>query len=59
MIVFDPDVAERRHAAGEQVILVREETTPEDWQAAADHAESKRSRLHGQRALLSIMFPVS
>lgn len=31
MIVFDPDVAERRHAAGEQVILVREETTPEDF----------------------------
>ncbi len=31
LVVFDPDVAERRHAAGEQVILVREETTPEDF----------------------------
>ena len=29
--VFDPDVAERRHHQGEQVILVREETTPEDF----------------------------
>ena len=32
MAVFDPDVAERRAAAkGERVILVREETTPEDF----------------------------
>ena len=29
--VFDPDVAEQRAAAGEDVILVREETTPEDF----------------------------
>jgi pyruvate, orthophosphate dikinase len=29
--VFDPDEAERRQARGEQVILVREETTPEDF----------------------------
>jgi pyruvate,orthophosphate dikinase len=29
--VFDPDVAERRAARGESVILVREETTPEDF----------------------------
>jgi len=29
--VFDPDAAERRHAAGEAVVLVREETTPEDF----------------------------
>ena len=29
--VFDPDVAERRAAAGESVVLVREETTPEDF----------------------------
>ena len=29
--VFDPDVAERRNQLGEQVILVREETTPEDF----------------------------
>jgi len=29
--VFDPDVAEQRAAAGERVILVREETTPEDF----------------------------
>ena len=29
--VFDPDVAERQNAAGEAVILVREETTPEDF----------------------------
>ncbi len=29
--VFDPDVAESRAAAGEHVILVREETTPEDF----------------------------
>ncbi|HJU88241.1 MAG TPA: pyruvate, phosphate dikinase [Gemmatimonadaceae bacterium] len=29
--VFDPDVAERRAAAGDRVILVREETTPEDF----------------------------
>ncbi|HEX8848067.1 MAG TPA: pyruvate, phosphate dikinase [Gemmatimonadaceae bacterium] len=29
--VFDPDVAEQRAAAGEAVILVREETTPEDF----------------------------
>jgi pyruvate,orthophosphate dikinase len=31
MAVFDPDVAETRAARGEQVILVREETTPEDF----------------------------
>jgi pyruvate, orthophosphate dikinase len=29
--VFDPDVAEARAARGESVILVREETTPEDF----------------------------
>ena len=29
--VFDPDVAEQRAARGESVILVREETTPEDF----------------------------
>jgi pyruvate,orthophosphate dikinase len=29
--VFDPDAAERRNAKGEAVILVREETTPEDF----------------------------
>ncbi len=29
--VFDPDVAERRAAHGESVILVRDETTPEDF----------------------------
>ena len=29
--VFDPDVAEARSQAGEHVILVREETTPEDF----------------------------
>ena len=29
--VFDPDTAERRAAKGESVILVREETTPEDF----------------------------
>jgi pyruvate,orthophosphate dikinase len=29
--VFDPDTAERRAAAGEAVVLVREETTPEDF----------------------------
>jgi pyruvate,orthophosphate dikinase len=29
--VFDPDVAESRAAAGQQVILVRDETTPEDF----------------------------
>ena len=29
--VFDPDVAERRAGAGEAVVLVREETTPEDF----------------------------
>lgn len=29
--VFDPDAAELRAAAGEHVILVREETTPEDF----------------------------
>jgi pyruvate,orthophosphate dikinase len=29
--VFDPDVAEERAAQGEAVILVREETTPEDF----------------------------
>jgi pyruvate,orthophosphate dikinase len=31
MVVFDPDVAEERAARGEAVILVREETTPEDF----------------------------
>ncbi len=31
IVVFDPDVAETRAAAGEAVILVREETTPEDF----------------------------
>jgi pyruvate, orthophosphate dikinase len=31
VVVFDPDVAERRNQQGEQVILVREETTPEDF----------------------------
>ncbi len=29
--VFDPDVAEQRHAQGDAVILVRDETTPEDF----------------------------
>ncbi|HEY4303028.1 MAG TPA: pyruvate, phosphate dikinase [Gemmatimonadaceae bacterium] len=29
--VFDPDVAEKRNAAGDKVILVRDETTPEDF----------------------------
>jgi len=29
--VFDPDAAERRAASGDAVILVREETTPEDF----------------------------
>ena len=29
--VFDPDVAEQRAASGERVILVRDETTPEDF----------------------------
>jgi pyruvate,orthophosphate dikinase len=29
--VFDPDIAERRAAKGEAVILVRDETTPEDF----------------------------
>jgi pyruvate,orthophosphate dikinase len=29
--VFDPDSAEERHASGSAVILVREETTPEDF----------------------------
>lgn len=29
--VFDPDTAEKRGNAGERVILVREETTPEDF----------------------------
>src|SRR5918996_653100 len=29
--VFDPDVAERRSAKGQSVILVRDETTPEDF----------------------------
>jgi pyruvate,orthophosphate dikinase len=29
--VFDPNVAEQRAATGERVILVREETTPEDF----------------------------
>ena len=29
--VFDPDVAERRAGGGEAVVLVREETTPEDF----------------------------
>jgi pyruvate,orthophosphate dikinase len=29
--VFDPDAAERRTAGGEAVVLVREETTPEDF----------------------------
>jgi pyruvate,orthophosphate dikinase len=29
--VFDPDTAESRHAAGDAVILVRDETTPEDF----------------------------
>jgi pyruvate,orthophosphate dikinase len=31
MAVFDPDVAERRAAAGDDVVLIREETTPEDF----------------------------
>ncbi len=30
--VFDPDTAQQRSLAGENVILVREETTPEDFQ---------------------------
>jgi len=29
--VFDPEIAETRASAGEQVILVRDETTPEDF----------------------------
>jgi len=31
MVVFDPHVAEQRGARGENVILVRDETTPEDF----------------------------
>jgi len=31
MAVFDPDVAEQRAARGQHVILVRDETTPEDF----------------------------
>jgi len=31
MAVFDPDVAEQRAAGGARVILVRDETTPEDF----------------------------
>jgi pyruvate,orthophosphate dikinase len=31
MAVFDPDTAERRAARGDAVVLVREETTPEDF----------------------------
>src|SRR6476469_8360913 len=31
MAVFDPDVAEQRAASGARVILVRDETTPEDF----------------------------
>ena len=31
MAVFDPDVAEQRAAEGQAVILVRDETTPEDF----------------------------
>jgi pyruvate,orthophosphate dikinase len=31
IVVFNPDVAEQRAAAGEAVILVRDETTPEDF----------------------------
>src|SRR6478672_9624766 len=31
MAVFDPDVAEQRTAGGARVILVRDETTPEDF----------------------------
>ena len=31
MAVFDPDVAEQRASSGDAVILVREETTPEDF----------------------------
>jgi pyruvate,orthophosphate dikinase len=31
LVVFDPDVAESRAAKGQNVILVRDETTPEDF----------------------------
>jgi len=31
VVVFNPDVAEERAAAGQRVILVRDETTPEDF----------------------------
>ena len=31
MAVFDPDVAESRAAAGQRVVLIRDETTPEDF----------------------------
>jgi pyruvate, orthophosphate dikinase len=31
IVVFDPDVAEQRSAGGQNVILVRDETTPEDF----------------------------
>lgn len=31
VVVFDPDAAEQRAAQGEHVILVRDETTPEDF----------------------------
>jgi pyruvate, orthophosphate dikinase len=30
-VVFDPDIAEKRAAAGEPVILVRQETSPDDF----------------------------
>ncbi len=31
MVVFDPDVADQRGAKGQNVVLVREETTPDDF----------------------------
>ena len=31
MVVFDPDVAEQRGAKGQNVVLVRDETTPDDF----------------------------
>src|SRR5688572_30953434 len=53
--VFDPDVAEARAARGESVILIREETTPEDFHGivAARAALTSRGGMTSHAAVVA------
>jgi pyruvate, orthophosphate dikinase len=54
-IVFDPDVAEQRAAAGDPVILVREETSPDDFHGmvAAEAVVTARGGMTSHAAVVA------